>query len=236
MDPFFRLHDQLPREGPGDRGSLDRALDLVGLRPDAVIYDVGCGPGGDVAGLLAHVPRGRVVAIDLHAPFIDQLRARFADEPRVEGRVGSMADLEGPIDLVWCAGALYFFGTVAGLRAFRGALAPGGAVVFSAPCWFVDEPSDTARAFWDGEDADVVGREALLAQVREAGFEPVADWPLPDEGWEAYYGPMEARIASLRPGASPELDEVLDAGEREIAGWRAARRETGYLVVVARIT
>lgn len=146
-----------------------------------------------------------------------------------------MVEVEGPFDFIWCAGALYFFGTVQGLKAFCSMLVPGGVVAFSAPCWFVAEPSEVARAFWEGEDAGLLDREGLLAQVREAGFEPLADQPLPDAAWEAYYGPMEARIAALRSGASAAVRTILDQGEAEAAAWRAVRRETGYQLVVAKL-
>ena len=52
---FFTVHQDLPREGPGDRESLDWALGLAGVAPEGVILDAGCGPGADVPGLLAHV-------------------------------------------------------------------------------------------------------------------------------------------------------------------------------------
>jgi hypothetical protein len=47
---------------------------------------------------------------------------------------------------------------------------------------------------------------------------------------------MEARIARLRPGADAALSQVLDMAEAEIAGWRAHRHETGYLLSVVRPT
>ncbi|MCO4746617.1 MAG: methyltransferase domain-containing protein [Proteobacteria bacterium] len=235
MDPaFFLLHQDLLREGPGDRDTLDRALAPANLRPDAVICDAGCGPGGDVEGLLAHAPRGRVLAVDTHAPFIEQVRARFGGDPRVEARAESMADQQGPFDLIWCAGALYFLGVRDGLRTFRGSLVPDGLVAFSAPAWFVEEPSDTARAFWDGEDAAVFTRDTLLAEVRAAGFEPIVDFSLSDAAWESYFGPIDERIARLRPTADAALHAVLDMSEREAQGWRAVRKQTGYQQVLAR--
>ncbi len=65
-----------------------------------------------------------------------------------------MGVLTGPFDLIWSAGALYFLGVTDGLTGWRAALAPGGAVAFSEPCFFTDTPSDAARAFWDGYPDD----------------------------------------------------------------------------------
>ena len=233
-DAFFEVHKDLPREGPGEPADIDWAMGLIRPAPDAAICDAGSGPGGDVPALLAHVPEGRVVAVDTHAPFIEQARTRFAGEPRVEPRVGDFSALGGPFDVIWCAGALYFLGVGEGLRAFRPALAEGGAVAFSYPCHFTDAPSDTAVAFWAEEGLTAPARDDLFDQVRAAGFEPLGDRPIGPAAWEAYYGPMEARIARLRPGAGPDLSKALDEAEAEIAAWRAIKDETGYLLIVAR--
>ena len=233
-DAFFALHRDLPREGPGEPADIDWAMRLIRPAPDAVICDAGSGPGGDVPALLAHVPRGRVVAVDAHAPFVEQARTRFAADPRVEARVGDLAAPGGPFDVIWCAGALYFPGVAGGLAAFRPALAEGGAVAFTYPCHFSDPPSAAARAFWEGEGLEIPTRDALLGMTQTAGFTPLGDRPLGPAAWEAYYGPMDARIAALRPRAGPDLAEVLDGAEAEIAAWRAVRDETGYLLIAAR--
>ncbi|MEX5729244.1 trans-aconitate methyltransferase [Rhodovulum iodosum] len=231
---FFTLHRGLPREGPGDRDSLDWALGLASPPPDGAICDAGCGPGADIAGLLAHVPEGRVEAVDLHAGFVAQAAARFAGEPRVTVRQGDMGELTGPYDLIWSAGALYFLGVSEGLGRWRAALAPGGAVAFSQACWFTDTPSERARAYWAAEYPQMTGVAGVTAQVRAAGFQVLGQRPVSDAAWEAYFSPMEQRVATLRPGADAALAAVLDEADEEIATWRACRAEYGYLVTVAR--
>lgn len=228
MNPaFFELHKDLPREGPGDLESLDWALSQVNLAQDAAILDAGCGPGADIAGLLAHVPDGRVTAIELHTPFVEAAANAFAGEPRVTVMEGDMATPPGgPYDLIWCAGALYFLGVADGLTAWKRVLKPGGFVAFSEPLYFVETPSDEARAFWDGHP---VGHRAdVLADIAAAGFTLKADRKLPDAAWEAYYQPLEARIARLRDGADEALTAVLDEGDAEASGWRAHKEATGY--------
>jgi len=229
---FFTLHRELPREGPGDRASLDWALGYVTLPDDARILDAGCGPGADVEGLLAATPRGTVLAVDTHPPFVERVRARHPTD-RVEARVVSMAEVEGPFDLIWCAGALYLLGLEAGLAHFRARLPLGGYLAISHPGWFTAEPSAAARAFWEGEPATVLTPAELRVVVEQAGFEVLAGRPLPDAAWEAYYTPLEARIAALRPDAGPALTAVLDEAAREIETWRQVRAETGYTQFVA---
>jgi len=87
--------------------------------------------------------------------------------------------------------------------------------------------------FWEGY-ARLTDEAGIAAQVTGAGFQTLATHRVGDIGWESYYRPMEARIAQLRPSADARLRDVLAMAEAEIAGWRAHRAETGYLLSVVR--
>ncbi len=234
MSAFFELHKDLPREGPGDRTSLDWAIGHIDLPENGAVLDAACGPGADIADLMTHVPQGHVTAFDGHAPFVKHAAERHASDPRV---TVVEADMKmppgGPYDLIWCAGALYFLGVREGLSAWRSVLKPGGYVIFSEPQFFTDTPSDGAVAFWEGHPTGT--RAEILTQIEAAGFDLISDQPLGDAGWEAYYRPLEARIASLREGASDDLRRVLDEGQAEADGWRAHKAETGYGLFVTQI-
>ncbi len=234
MHAFFHLHRDLPREGPGCRDDLDRALAFAEIPRGARVLDAGCGPGADVEGLLAHAPEGSVLAVDPHLPFVEQVRARYAGDRRVRAEAIGMEDAVGPFDLVWCAGALYFLGLDAGLPVLRSKLGPGGVLAFSHPCWFVEAPSEDALAFWQGEGVSLSDTAGVLGAVAAAGFEVLGSFPVSDASWEAYYGPLEARIEALSPTADDALQGALEEGRQEAAGWRRVKRETGYLQVVAR--
>lgn len=240
---FFTLHRDLPREGPGERADVAWAAEVAGLASDAAICDAACGPGADIPALLFAAPGGRVTGFDLHLPFAEDAAARFARDPRVtilqarlirsdEDALPDPRDL-GPFDLIWCAGAVYFHGIEACLSAWRGALAPGGHVAFSEPCLFTPTPSAGAVDFWEGYGA-LTDAGGIAAQVRAAGFETLATRTLAAPAWEGYFGPIERRIAALRPGADAALSEILDEAEAEITGWRAHCDETGYLLSVVR--
>lgn len=234
MDAFFRLHADLPREGPGETADVSWAAEVAGLRGDGRVLDAASGPGGDIGALLRAVPDGHVTAVDLHAPFVDAARARWGRNRRVTLLVADMTAPEGPFDMIWCAGAVYFLGIERALTAWRGALAPGGAIAFSEPCFFTDSPSDGARAFWAGESAQIGTEDAITARIAAAGFETLATRRLSAVAWESYYRPLEARIAQLRPDADAELLRVLDENAAEIDAWRAHKAETGYLLSVVR--
>ena len=133
-------------------------------------------------------------------------------------------------DLIWSAGALYFLGVTKGLMAWRPALAKGGVVAFSEPCFFNDHPSDKARAFWEGYDT--TDAEGIAAQIEAAGYSLLARKHVSDAAWESYYQPLQVRIDHLRPEADAALAAVLDAAQTEIDTWRAVKDETGYLLCV----
>lgn len=100
-DAFFSLHHGLPRQGPGSDATTRRLLSFAGplpTRPRAL--DLGCGPGR-VSLLLAAEAGARVTAVDLHEPFLDELREGAA----ARGLTGSIraesADMaELPLSLI----------------------------------------------------------------------------------------------------------------------------------------
>lgn len=235
FDPevFFQLHADLPREGPGETADVAWAAEVAGVKRDAQVLDAACGPGGDLGGLLRAAPDGHVVAVDHHAPFIDAAKARWGEDRRVTLTVGDMLTEPGPFQFIWCAGAVYFVGIETALPTWKDALAPGGAIAFSEPCYFTETPSEGARAFWDGEGLSIGTEANIRTRVADAGFEVRATRALSPIAWESYYRPMEARIERLRPGANAALMAVLEDAEREIANWRAHQAETGYLLLVA---
>jgi SAM-dependent methyltransferase len=233
-ESFFTLHAGLPREGPGETSDVAWAAEVAGLAPDAHVLDAACGPGGDIGALLRAVPRGHVTAVDLHAPFIEDAQTRWGTDARVTLAVGDMTAPEGPFDLVWCAGAVYFLGIEAALGAWRDRLAPGGAIAFSEPAFFTETPSEGARAFWAGEGVEIGTAATIAARIAAAGYATCAARPLGDVAWESYYRPLEDRIARLAPTADARLAAALEEARAEIAGWRAHRAETGYLLSVVR--
>lgn len=228
MNAFFRIHDGLEREGPGDRDSLDRVLAAACLPPDGAICDAGCGPGADVAGLLAHVPLGRVHAVDLHPPFIAAVRARFASEPRVTAETADFTRLSGPFDLIWAAGAVYAVGIATALAAFRQALAPGGKVAFSHLCWRGADRPCGAAAFWAEEFPGMEDLHGVQSEIAAAGWRVIEEFWLSPDAWAAYYDPLEARLDALEPGAAPDLAEAIAMHRREIAVWRTDGNSFGY--------
>ncbi len=232
---FFELHRDLPREGPGLPSDVAWAAEVAGLRADARICDAACGPGADIAALKAAAPLGQITAIDKMPAFVDQARATYANDPAVTLCVGDMAEIKGPYDFIWSAGAVYFLGVKEALSLWRHALAPGGAVAFSQACWFTQTPSAAARAGW-ADYPQMTDEAGVLQQIADAGYDCVASKRLSDAAWEAYYTPLDARISVLSDSdtAGTALADVLAEARAEADLWRAERDSFGYLLCVAR--
>ncbi len=235
---FFEVHSDLPREGPGSPASTRRALELarpwLPARPSVV--DAGCGPGAQTAVLAAELPGAKITALDLHEPFLDQVRARGLDgvEP-VRADMGSWSP-PAPVDLVWCEGAAYFIGVERAVAVWRDWLVPGGCLALSDAVWLTDAPHPEAAAMW--EEYPAMGdRAACLAKLTTGGYRVLGDFVLPREDWlEEYYAPLQRRLDRLREQHAGDPDALAELAEhqREIDVCRAHGEDYSYLFVVAR--
>jgi SAM-dependent methyltransferase len=203
-DVFFELHRDLPREGPGDDESTLRALAMcteLPAKPD--VLDVGCGPGMQTLAL-ARVTGGIVTAVDMHEPFLDQLR-EGAEAAGVRERIhvmrGDMTDLPfGPdsFDLVWSEGAAYIMGITEAFTAWRRFLRPGGYIVVSELTWLVPDPPAEVYDLFTAQYAGIRDVAGNLERIGEAGYDVVGHFTLPDESWWTHYQtPLDARIPAL---------------------------------------
>jgi SAM-dependent methyltransferase len=239
---FFELFDGLPRQGPGDASSTLRALALVpGIDSRTRVLDVGCGTGLHTRVLARHSPV-RVVAVDNHPPFVEELnreaRAQGLSD-RIEARVGDMRHLgfpPGSFDLVWSEGAIYVMGFEEGLRAWHPLLRPGGHLAVTEVCWTRADPPPDCAAFWAQEYPAIRGVEDRLAAIGAAGYETVGHFALPPSAWwDDYYRPLEANLSLFRERHREEAARGLaDQVQREIDVWRRYSDCYGYEFFVMR--
>jgi SAM-dependent methyltransferase len=232
-EAFFTLHRDLPREGPGLAEDVIWALGHAWSRRHVI--DAACGPGADTVTLAEALPDAQITGIDRQAHFVAAAQARVTGlGPRVTVAQGDLRDLTGPVDFIWCAGAVYIVGIEAALAAWRSVLAPGGRVAFSEPVLLTDPPDPVAGDFWSDEGQTVGAEAAILARIEGAGWRVIATRIVCGAAWSDYYGPMQARIDALQSDAhDPALIAVLQDGQREIDLWRAAPDSIAYLLVVA---
>jgi SAM-dependent methyltransferase len=240
---FFELFEGLPRQGPGETASTLRALGLSPpLTADARVVDLGCGTGAQTLVLAQHTP-AHILALDTHAPFVQELRWKaelLGLGGRVEARVGDMAKLDvpdGAYDLVWSEGAIYVIGFDIGLKAWRRLLKPGGHLAVTEACWLTaDRPAECA-AFWASEYPAIRNVAANLAAIERCGYEPRGHFALPGSSWwDEYYTPLEKKVRAFRDRHSeePEALELAAQVEREIHMHRAYGDRYGYVFFVMR--
>jgi len=233
--PFFTVHRDLPREGPGEAADVLWALDVAGTPMGGRILDAACGPGADLVTLAEARGEARVLGVEKQAHFVEEAQNRVARfGARVTAAQGSYLDLKGLFDLIWCAGAVYFHGIETVLTTWAPHMAPGGAVAFSEPAWMIDPPSEAARAFW-GEEYPTQNSAAVEDQIHRAGWGVVGQRWIVDAPWAAYYGPMSARLDMLeQQNPDDALQEAIENHRDEIAKWQAAREEIAYSLFVVR--
>ncbi len=202
---FFEVFDELPRQGPGNRTSAARALELCAdLHEAPAILDVGCGVGAQTLHL-AELTMGSIIAFDKHTPSIRRLQATIAERglsQRIKAVVGDMAAPEQPLgsfDLIWSEGALYSIGLRKALEVYHGLLRSDGYLAFTDAVWRKADPPAAVRASFDLDYPTMGTVEDVLKALSDCGFELVGHFTLPDEAWwEDFYTPMEAHIANLR--------------------------------------
>jgi SAM-dependent methyltransferase len=198
MSAWWRLHESLAQLGPGSDASTLRALEELGPLPEHPrILDLGCGSGRQTLAL-ARSTAGKVMALDLLGPFLDQLRQR-ARELGVSDRIRPVrADMNHQFDLLWSEGALYIPGFEAGLSRWRPTLRPGGLAAVTELSW-IGEPPEEARHFWETAYPGMADVATNRERAARAGYDVLSTFELPRSDWEAYYGPMEERSRELRP-------------------------------------
>ncbi|MGW0363930.1 GNAT family N-acetyltransferase [Streptomyces sp. NPDC002990] len=238
---FFALHHSLPRQAPGSDATTRHLLSLCGPLPERPrVLDLGCGPGRSALLLAAEAGRagGEVTAVDLHTPFLDELRTAAAAR-RLAGRVHAVrADMDAPpcadgsFDLVWAEGSAYAIGFDTALARWKPLLAPGGALVLTECEWSVDEPSAGARAFWDAHYA-LRSTARNLAAAQAAGYRVLGVHHLPDSDWAEYYGPLAERVRDHAASGDPAMAAALAATREEIDVRKRHGHEyryTGYVL------
>lgn len=245
MEAFLRLFDGLPRQGPGSDETTRRALALCGELPAELrIIDLGCGLGRSSL-VLARETGGTVDAVDLHQPYLDELREAAVKAglgQRVTTICASMDEVEARSELyhlVWSEGAAYLVGFEYALSRWAGLLGKGGRIAVTEATWLKSERPVQAMQFWAEAYPDMQDVRGNLKALRRQGFEPIEHFTLPAEDWTAeYYSGLEANIESLRAEASrdEELAEVITATEREIEMFRRYGDSYGYVFYLARKT
>ena len=92
----------LERPGRETEELPDRVIQALDLAPTDVIADIGAGTGYFSFRISPHVPRGKVLAVDIQADMLDRIRQRIDEESisNVEPVLGTITDPNLPADSV----------------------------------------------------------------------------------------------------------------------------------------
>jgi ubiquinone/menaquinone biosynthesis C-methylase UbiE len=241
MSVFWEIHQDNPREGPGDNISTRKAFKLLKHLPlKSKILDIGCGPGMQTIEL-AQISSSLITAVDNYQPFLDTLKSR-AEEAEVADRIKvvnqSMFNLDLPhnaFDVIWSEGAIYIIGFQKGLEEWREFLKPRGYIAVTEVAWLKPDPPKILKEFWQANYPALKTVEENSQIIRDAGYLETGRFILPEAAWwEDYYNPVMKRVSMLRAkyAGNPEALQELDAHQKEVALYRHYHDYYGYAFYV----
>lgn len=239
-DIFFKIHKDLPREGPGRDKYTRKAFQMLPQIDRPSILDVGCGPGGPTIEL-ARLSNGNVIGLDIHQPYLDQLKRKIKKQglsDRVEAAQGSMFDMDFPeesFDIIWAEGSIFIVGFEKGLKEWRQFLKPRGFLAVHEMTWLQLNPPKEIRDYWKRIYPGIQSIQENLKLISRCGYQILGYFPLPEDAWwDEYYNPLEERIRYLRTKYrnDPKAIAVLDEEQKEIDLYRKYSRWYGSVFYV----
>ncbi|MFJ3956070.1 SAM-dependent methyltransferase [Arthrobacter sp. NPDC090010] len=222
--------------------SEERAANLVAFLSEpapAEVLDMGCGWGELLLRVLTSTPTARGRGVDRASTFIDRARQQalsrgLSDRVTFEAMPGLEAE-DRPADAVICIGASQIWGPpveaaqpldyAAALRALRTLVLPGGRLVYGEAIWSAP-PHPAATAPLSGRDDEFLTKDALLAQIRAAGFDVVDDAQASIQEWDAFeagYRDGYTRWLEAHDADHPAAEQVRRQYEEQRAAY-----EDGY--------
>ena len=206
INPIFMIFESFPRQGPGDDEHTEKAFSIITEPPErgGEILDVGCGKGVQTMALARLCPSCRIIATDIHQPFLDAVDEKIAAEgfsERIKTVCASMDDLpfgEESFDIIWAEGCSFIVGFENAVRYWKKFLKPGGYMMISDLFWFTESPLAEVREFFAEIDPTIMFEDKGFEIIRNAGLEPVGSFRLPSRVWEeSYYGKVKGKFGDL---------------------------------------
>lgn len=236
MELIFKIHENLPRQGPGLNVSTAKAFNMLPeFSKKPVILDIGCGSGMQTIEL-ARISGGYVTGLEVYQPFLDDLeknadKAGFSD--RVNAMQGFMLEMdfkEESFDVIWAEGSIFIIGFEKGLTEWRKFLKPGGYVAITEACWLKKGTPKELYDFWQGCYPGILIVEENISIIEKCGYSLLGHFTQPEEAWWDYYNPRQERHPQLRKeyADNSEAQELLDFFETEISIYRKYSEWYGY--------
>lgn len=201
---------------PMSEAKLDELIELLALRDDARILDIGCGK----AEFLVRTARRwgcRGVGVDLSPPFVADARAKvegagLADSIEIVEADGKSYDGDpAAFDAAICMGASWIWGGLEGtLRALSAWARPDGLIVMGEPYWKC-KPSPEHLAAVEMNEADFGTHRGNVETGLGLGLSLLHIVVSNDDDWDRYEG-YQWRAAenwALANPDDPDLPELM---------------------------
>ena len=234
MTTFMGVFSDLEYWGPGSEEATRRAVSEIPFTPRSIL-EIGCGQG--VATLvLAEATSAQITATDTADGALERLRSKVSArglEDRIAVEHADMAALptpSEPYDVIWAEGSAYVIGVERALKAWRSLLRPGGVLVVSDMVWRTDQPTDAVAAFWEAEYPAITTPSARMQQAEQAGYRVLSHFDMGRDAMEAYYRPLEARVAAMADQLAGS--RVLADLGAELDIWREGDGQFSYEIFV----
>lgn len=239
------FHPSLPRLGPGDDRATQKALQIALSnipKPsrELNILDLGCGNGAQTLQLARHT-ESKVLAVDNHQPFIEELKRRAELEGISEKIETSLMDMhalnvdQGSFDLIWSEGALYILGFRNGLEVCLPWLAPNGVMAVTELSWLRPDTPTECRAFFDEEYPDIADIDTCLKVISDTGYRVLDHFILPESAWLLpYYQPLGIRLQELQRRYETDVDKLgmIEMVQKEIDNYSRFSTYYGYVFYI----
>ncbi len=234
---------ELPRQGPGDNESTKKAFSyLTELPSDPCFLDVGCGNGMQTLEL-ARLTNGRILALDNHQPYLDELDKRIKTSNfsnRITTINQSMLDMKfdaNKFDVIWSEGAAYFYGFEKALEDWQFFLKEKGYFVFSELCCFNENIPKEIYDYLMSEYPVMKSVEENITIINSKGLDLIFHFNIPESSWwDNYYIPLEKNIHKLQKKYQNENEtlKLLELFSVEIEMFRNYSEYYGYTFFIMR--
>ncbi len=244
MDLIYEVFNAgLPRQGPGDNDSTIKAFSyLKDLPLEPHILDVGCGNGVQTLEL-AKLARAKIVALDNHQPYLDELE-KNAKVLNLIDRITvmnlSMFDMSfnaKSFDAIWSEGAAYIYGFDKALEDWQFCLKDTGYLVFSELCWFKENVPREVHNYFTSEYPAMKNVEENETTIKSKGLDVISHFTIPESSWwDNYYLPLEKNINDTRKKYQNDekILELLEMFRIEIEMFRNYSQYYGYEFFIMR--
>ena len=244
LDLIIDLHLASERQGPGSAEATLRALDMIPIssQKELQVADIGCGSGGQTITLAQHLD-GKILAVDLFAPFLDQLRTKAeslelkASIETIESSMDNMPFGAEQFDIIWSEGAVYIMGFEAGIQMWKDYLKPGGYLAISEITWITPSRPQELEDFWNEAYPEIDLASEKISILEDNGYTLSGYFYLPQECWtDQYYRPLQQEFTAFldRHNHSEAAKNVVQEYVDEISLYEMYKDFFSYGFYIAR--